>query len=144
MLRSTRERIVQAVIYEAVALALVTPAYSWAMGVTAGNSFATMVLVSMGVMIWSTIYNAVFDRALLRWSGRAAHQRTRIDRAFHALLNEAMITLFAVPIIFVMSGKGWWAALVADIGFTAAYVVYTYLFHLIYDRVRPIAAGERD
>jgi uncharacterized membrane protein len=111
------------------------------MGVAVGNSLVTMVLVSLGVMSWSTIYNTVFDRALLKWNGRAAHQRTWGERAFHALLNEAMITLFAVPIIFVMSGKGWWAAFVADIGFTVAYVVYTYVFHLIYDRLRPIATG---
>ncbi|HEX7776109.1 MAG TPA: PACE efflux transporter [Parvibaculum sp.] len=144
MLRSTPERILQAAIYEAVGLALVTPAYAWAMGVTAGNSLATMTLVSVGVMIWSTIYNTVFDRALLRWTGRMAHERTWVHRALHAVLNEAIITLFAVPIIFIMSGRGWLAAFAADIGFTAAYVVYTYVFHLIYDRLRPIATGAQN
>ncbi len=142
MLRSARERILQAAIYEVLALTLVTPAYAWAMGVSVGNSFITMALVSLGVMAWSSIYNAIYDRIHLRFTGRMAHERRWAGRALHAVLMEASITIFAVPIIFVMSGRGWLAALAADIGFTAAYIVYTYLFHLFYDRYRPVPGGE--
>jgi uncharacterized membrane protein len=141
MLRSARERILQAAIYEALGLTLVTPAYAWAMGVSVGNSFITMALVSLGVMAWSSIYNAIYDRIYLRQTGRMAHERRWAERALHAALLEASITIFAVPIIFLMSGKGWLAALAADIGFTFVYVIYTYLFHLVYDRVRPVSAA---
>ena len=138
MLRSPRERVIQAVIYEALGLAILTPAYGFAMGLPLDNSLVTMALISGIVIVWSPVYNTVFDRLLLRWRGLLAHQKTRAQRALHALLYEATITTFAVPIIAFMSSMGWWMAFVADIGFTIVYLCYTYLFHAIYDRLRPV------
>ncbi|HUD52735.1 PACE efflux transporter [Parvibaculum sp.] len=140
MLRSTKERVFQAVLYEAIGLALLTPAYSFAMGLPLDNSFITMAWISTVVVVWSAIYNAVFDRLLLRWTGRPAHLKTFRIRLLHSALYEASITIFAVPIIAFMSGEGWFVAFIADLGFTAVYFGYTYLFHLVYDRVRPVRA----
>lgn len=138
MLRSPRERLFQAVLYEAIGLAILTPAYGFAMGVSAGNSFVTMALISGLVILWSPIYNGAFDRLMLSRTGLPAHRKTTALRVLHAALYEVSITSFAVPIIAFMSGKGWWMALAADIGFTAIYFAYTYLFYLAYDRLRPL------
>lgn len=140
MLRSPRERLFQAVLYEAIGLAILTPAYGLAMGLPLGNSFITMALISGLVILWSSVYNGAFDRLMLRRTGRLAHQKTTAIRILHAALYEVSITSFAVPIIAFMSGKGWWVALAADIGFTAVYFAYTYLFYLTYDRLRPLRA----
>lgn len=137
-LRSVRERIIQAAIYEAVGLAIVTPIYGHAMDVSAANSFVTMAAISIAVMLWSSVYNDIYDRAYLRLTGRAAHERNTLERIAHALILEATITVFAVPIICFMSGASLWTAFMADIVFTMGYAVYTYIFHLIYDRVRPV------
>jgi uncharacterized membrane protein len=137
-LRSFRERLVQAAIYEAVGLAIVTPVYGYAMDVTVTNSLVTMAAISIAVMVWSSIYNSLYDRAYLHLTGRAAHERNTLERIVHALILEATITVFAVPIICIMSGASRWTAFMADIAFTMGYAVYTYIFHLIYDRVRPV------
>ena len=138
MLRSTRERIFQAVLYEAIGLALLTPAYSFALGLPLDNSFLTMAMVSGVVVMWSAIFNSVFDRIVLRMTGLAADRKTQRLRILHAVFYETSITIFAVPIIAFMSGQGWLVAFLADLGFTVLYLVYTYVFHLVYDRVRPL------
>lgn len=138
MLRSPRERLLQAVLYEAIGLAILTPAYGYAMGLPLGNSFVTMALISGVVIVWAPTYNAIFDRLMLRWSGRLAHQKTVALRILHAGLYEVTISFFAVPIIAYMSGMGWWVAIIADIGFTIVYFAYTYVFYLIYDWLRPV------
>ncbi|MGB5950390.1 MAG: PACE efflux transporter [Parvibaculum sp.] len=138
MLRSPRERLLQAVLYEAIGLAILTPAYGYAMGLPLGNSFVTMALISGIVIVWAPTYNAIFDRLMLRWSGRLAHQKTVALRILHAGLYEVTISFFAVPIIAYMSGMGWWVAIIADIGFTIVYFAYTYVFYLIYDWLRPV------
>lgn len=138
MQRSALERFIQAIIYEVVAIIFLTPVYSFALDLPWGNSFATMAMISVAVIIWVAIYNTIFDRLMFRWSGRLAHQKTQMLRVFHAVLYEVTVTFIAVPIIIVMSGKSFWIALAADIGFSFIFAVYTYIFYLIYDTLRPV------
>lgn len=138
MQRSVRERIVQSVLYEVIALVGLTPVYAWALDLPLDNSFVTMGMISLAVIVWVAIYNAVFDRLMYRWSGRLAHQKTQSLRVFHAVLYEVSVTFIAVPIILLMSGKSLWIALAADIGFSFIFAVYTYVFYLIYDTLRPV------
>jgi uncharacterized membrane protein len=140
MQRSVRERIVQSVLYEVIALVGLTPVYAWALDLPLDNSFVTMGMISLAVIVWVAIYNAVFDRLMYRWSGRLAHQKTQSLRVFHAVLYEVSVTFIAVPIILIMSGKSLWIALAADIGFSFIFAVYTYVFYLIYDTLRPVRA----
>ena len=67
MLRSPRERVIQAVIYEALGLAILTPAYGFAMGLPLDNSLVTMALISGIVIVWSP---GAFSR--IRRRGRSA------------------------------------------------------------------------
>ena len=85
--RSARERFAQAVLYEVIALVLLTPVYSFALDLPMDNSFATMLMISVAVVIWVWIYNTIFDRVI------------------------SMI-----------------------------FAIYTYVFYLIYDRLRPVRA----
>jgi uncharacterized membrane protein len=138
--RSARERFAQAVLYEVIALVLLTPVYSFALDLPMDNSFATMLMISVAVVIWVWIYNTIFDRVMLAKTGRLAHDKTTRLRILHAGLYELTVTFIAVPIILVMSGKPIWVALLADIGFSMIFAIYTYVFYLIYDRLRPVRA----
>jgi uncharacterized membrane protein len=141
MQRSALERFVQALIYEVVAVVFLTPVYSYALNLPMDNSFVTMGMISLAVIVWAAIYNTIFDKLMFRWSGRLAHQKTQWLRILHAGLYEVTVTFIAVPIIIVMSGKSWWVALIADIGFSFIFAAYTYVFHLTYDRFRPVRAA---
>ena len=138
MQRSAKERFVQAVLYEIIALVLLTPVYSFALDLPMDNSFETLAMISLAVIIWVWIYNTIFDRMMYARLGLLAHEKTPRIRLFHAALYEVTITFIAVPIILYMSGKPVWVALLADIAFSFVFASYTYVFYLIYDRLRPV------
>jgi uncharacterized membrane protein len=56
----------------------------------------------------------------------------------HAIGLEATSVLATWPLIVMVAHLGWWEALLADIGLTLAYALYGYLFHLVFDRLRPV------
>ena len=133
MQRSTSERLFQAVLYELIAIAFLTPVYSWAFDMPLDNSLATMAITSLAVI-------TIFDRVMYARTGRLAHDKTAGLRFLHATLLEVTITFIAVPIIMLMSGVSIWIALLADILFSLIFAVYTYVFYYIYDRLRPVRA----
>ncbi|MGV8996950.1 MAG: PACE efflux transporter [Parvibaculaceae bacterium] len=137
--RSRRERLFQAVLYEIIALVVLTPVYSYALDLPFGNSLATMAMISLAVIVWVYIFNMIFDRAMYARTGLLAHEKTHRLRLLHTALFEVSVTLIAVPVILFMSGKPVWVALLADIGFSCVFAAYTYVFYLVYDRLRPVA-----
>jgi uncharacterized membrane protein len=46
-----------------------------------------------------------------------------------------------LPIMLWLGGFSLREALLATAGLTAVYTAYAYAFHLVYDRLRPVAAG---
>lgn len=138
MQRSLPERLFQAVLYEVIAIAFLTPVYSWAFDMPFDNSLGTMAMISLGVIIWAAIYNTIFDRVMFARTGRLAHDKTTGLRLLHATLLEVTITFIAVPIIMIMSDASIWVALLADIAFSVLFAIYTYVFYFIYDRLRPV------
>ncbi len=128
----------QAVLYEVIALVFLTPVYSYVLNLPLDNSFATMLMISLAVIVWVYIYNMIFDRAMYARWGLLAHEKTQSLRLLHTVLYELSVTFIAVPVILVMSGKPFLVALLADIGFSFIFAVYTYVFYLVYDRLRPV------
>ena len=51
---------------------------------------------------------------------------------------EATAVIVTCPLIVALTTLGWLEALVTDIGLTLTYALYGYLFHLGFDRLRPI------
>jgi uncharacterized membrane protein len=141
MQRPPLERLLQAVLYEVIAIAFLTPVYSWAFDMPLDNSVLTMAMTSIGVVAWAAVYNALFDRIMYARTGRLAHDKTTGLRVLHAVLLEITITFIAVPIIMLMSGALIWIALAADIALSGIFAIYTYIFYFIYDRLRPLRPG---
>jgi uncharacterized membrane protein len=56
----------------------------------------------------------------------------------HAVLHEATAIVVTCPVIFAMTPLGWADALLADLGLTLVYAAYAYVFHLGFDRLRPV------
>lgn len=142
-LRSFRERVIQTLCYEAGGLLLVAPAYALIMGRGGAESFGLMAALSVAVMLWSPIHNTVFDWLDLRLTGRLASDRPHGLRMVHAASHEATTVVVTLPVLIWMGGHGLWGALMVDAALTLAYSAYAYLFHLAYDRLRPVAAPAR-
>ena len=138
MLRSKRERVIQTLSYEAGGLAIATPLYMAVFGVNVWGSAGLMIALSVAVLIWTPIYNTVFDRLDLRFAQRIASDRPMLWRVVHAIGLEATTVFFTVPVVMLVGGHGFVEALIVDIALTLVYTIYGFLFHLAYDRARPV------
>lgn len=140
-LRSGRERLLQTLAYEAGGLLLVTPLFAQASASGLGDSFVLLAILSVVVMGWAAVFNTAVDRLEAQHRRRSACQRPPSARLAHALALEGGAVLLTWPIIHAFSDLSWWASLGADLALTAAYAVYGYAFHLVFDRLRPISAA---
>ncbi len=140
-LRSRRERLIQTLCFEALGLAIVSPLFAQFVGGTSAESLLVLAVLSVAVMGWSALYNTAFDWVELRCTGRLASYRPHRLRLVHSVGLELTAALLTWPLIVALTPLGWLESLAADIGLTLAYTVYGYLFHLGFDRLRPVRAG---
>lgn len=137
-LRSLRERIVQTLTFEVLGLLIVAPLCAYLTGRDLSQTALLVAVVAALVMVWMLAYNAVFDRIEWRLTARPASDRPHRLRLLHAALQEIGSMVLTVPAIALIGGHGFWAALAVDLGLTAFYTVYAYLFYLAWDRMRPL------
>lgn len=137
-LRSPRERMIQTISYEVGGLCLSVPLVALLGGGTTGEAFWLMLALSAAVLVWSPVHNTVFDWVDLRLSGRLASDRPQRWRLVHAASHEATTVVVTLPILIWLGGFNFWEALLADLGLTLLYAAYAYVFHLVYDWLRPV------
>jgi uncharacterized membrane protein len=140
-LRSTRERVIQTISYEIGGLCLSVPLYAIFGNGSTGEAFTLMLALAVAVLIWSPIHNTLFDWADYRLSGRLASDRPQGWRVVHAVSHEATTLVVTMPILMTLGGLGFWAALLVDLGLTLLYTAYAFVFHNVYDRLRPVRPG---
>jgi uncharacterized membrane protein len=137
-LRGARERVIQSLWFEGVGIALVAPLYGLLAGASMRESTALLAALSLAAMLWSACFNTAFDRLEARWARRCASDRPQRWRIAHAVLHEATAVVVTWPIVVALTDLGWVGALAADVLLTLAYALYAYLFHLAFDRLRPV------
>jgi uncharacterized membrane protein len=103
-----------------------------------------MVVLSAAVMIWSSVHNTVFDIIDLRVNGRVASDRTRSLRIFHAISHEVTAVAVTLPLLVWLGGHSIGDALIVNLWLTALYAAYAFVFHLQYDRLRPVIPLDRN
>jgi uncharacterized membrane protein len=138
-LRSGRERILQAVTFELSGLAIVVPIHALLSDARADASALLVASLAVIVALWSPLFNAVFDRIDLALSGRLASDRPHRLRLVHAAMLELSALGVTVPVVMHLGGYGFRDALFFDMALTVFYTLYAYVFHLAYDRLRPVA-----
>ena len=141
-IRSWRERAIQTLACEFGGLLVVAPIWHFATGASATESVTLLVCLSVAVMLWMAVYNTAFDLVEAHATGRVASDRPQRWRVVHAIGLEATSVLATWPLIVMVAHLGWLEALLADIGLTIAYAIYGYLFHLAFDRLRPVQTRE--
>lgn len=140
-IRSTRERIIQVLCYEAGGLLVMAPMFSIAAGEGMTESYVLMAALSCGAMIWAGVFNTVYDLIEHRVTGRFASDRPHHWRLTHALTFEATQVIISCPLIYLLTNMSWLEALVADFALTGAYAAYGYVFHWAFDLLRPVAVA---
>lgn len=140
-MRSTADRIRHTISFEVIALALVIPLGAWVFHMPASDIGVVSVVSATIAMFWNHAYNLAFDH-VLRWM-TGSTQKSLALRIGHAVLFEAGILAALLPFIAYYLGIGLWQAFVMDIGFSAFYMAYAFVFNWAYDLVFPTPAEEQ-
>ncbi|MEY4750671.1 MAG: hypothetical protein RIQ60_2885 [Pseudomonadota bacterium] len=133
-------RVVQAVLFEIGGLAVVTPVLTWAFGSSGASSLLLALALSATALAWNYVFNTAFER----WEAAQARRgRSLRRRLVHGLGFEGGLLLITVPLIAAWLHIGWLQALLADIGLTLFFMLYTVVFTWLFDRVLGLPASAR-
>jgi uncharacterized membrane protein len=134
-MRTTRDRLRHAIVFELVALVVVTPLGGLVFDVPMGH-FGVIAVVSATIaMVWNYSFNLGFDHAMLQLF--ADVQKTLLVRIIHAALFEIGLLFLLVPFIAWYLEVSLWHAFIMDIALAGFYMVYAFGFNWCYDVVFP-------
>ena len=125
-------RIVQAVLYEVIAVAAVGPALALLFDEPMASTIGLAVLMSTVALVWNYVFNGWFER----WeSSRETKGRSFTRRMMHGLGFEGGLVVMLVPVMAYWLDTSLLNAFVADIGVLAFFFVYAVVFTWAFDRI---------
>ncbi len=131
-------RVLQALLYEAIAIAIVAPVLAWVFDHPPLSSLALTLLTSLVALSWNYVYNALFER----WEARQPVKgRSPARRLAHSAGFELGLVVMLVPLLAWWLDVTLWAAFVADLGLMAFFFFYTMAFTWGFDRVFGLPAS---
>jgi uncharacterized membrane protein len=128
----TARRVVQAVLYELIAVAFVGPAMALLFTQPVGSTLALAAFMSAVALAWNYGFNLLFER----WEARqAAKGRTIWRRLAHGALFEGGLVVTLVPVMAYWLDTTLIKAFMADLGILAFFFVYAVVFTWAFDRI---------
>ena len=125
-------RVVQAALYESIAIAVVTPTLALAFSHPPGSAFVLSAVMSSIALAWNYIFNSLFER----WEARQTVKgRSAMRRFVHGLGFEGGLAIILAPVMAYWLDISLWAAFVADLGLLAFFFFYTVGFTWAFDRI---------
>ncbi|MFZ0790478.1 MAG: PACE efflux transporter [Chromatiaceae bacterium] len=132
-------RVVQAVLYEVIAVAFLGPALSLTFAQPLVSTLSLAILMSAVALAWSYAFNSLFER----WESRQqVGGRSPQRRLIHALGFEGGLVILLVPPMAEWLHISLLQAFLADIGTLVVFFVYSVAFTWLFDRLfgLPISA----
>lgn len=131
-LSSRARRVLQAILYEGLAISAVVPAVAYLFDHPLDSTIVLSVIMSTIALIWNYIFNALFER----WESRqVSKDRTLTRRLTHGIGFEGGLALILIPFMAVWLKVSLLDALVADLAIVAFFFVYTMSFTWAFDKV---------
>jgi len=125
-------RILQAVLYEVGAIAMVGPVLGFAFGKPASSSFLLALVLSTIALCWNYVFNAAFER----WeSKQAVKGRSFARRLAHGAGFEGGLTFILVPVMAVWLDTSFLTAFVTNLGLLAFFFLYAIGYTWAFDKV---------
>ena len=133
-------RVLYVALYELIAIGVVT----LALGLLTEHGWGSSGGLAVGSSLIAVLWNLVFNHFFERWERRQPTRgRSPARRVAHAIGFEGGLLLWLVPFIAWWLGVSLWQALVADLALLLFFLVYTFGFTWLFDRLfgLPASAG---
>ena len=131
-MQGIKRRVVYVALYEAIAIVVASFGFSAATGADLQQSGVLSVMASTVAVLWNLAFNWLFERWEVRQIKRGRNLRRRLA---HAIGFEGGLIAFLVPLIAWWLDVSLWRALVMDLGLVVFFLVYTFVFAWVFDRV---------
>lgn len=134
-MRTPKDRVRQAVLFEGIGLLLSIPLAAISFGFDLGKTSILGIVGATMATLWNYVFNLGFDHLLKRRYGST--RKSLKARFIHAISFELGLMLAFLPVISWWMGIGLIEALIVDIAFVVFYLVYAFIFTWCYDTVFP-------
>jgi len=136
----TLRRVIYATSFEAGGIALSTVLLLLMADTSTAGSFVFSVLASTVAMLWNLIFNALFES----WERRQTVKgRSFARRTAHALLFESGLVCLLLPLTARWFAVPLLVALAYEAALILAFLIYTWVFTLAFDRLFGLPASAR-
>lgn len=133
-------RVLQAILYEVIAIAAVGPALSFAFDEPPTSTFALAVVLSTIALTWNYAFNWIFER----WeSGQVVRGRSFGRRLAHGAGFEGGLAIILIPVMSLWLDIPPLTAFVANLALLVFFFVYAIAFTWAFDRVFGLPASAR-
>jgi len=130
-------RVIYVTIYEIVAI-IASSLLFVVIGQQPGESGVMAVVASAVAVIWNVSFNSAFEW----WEARQSVKGRSIGRRVaHAIGFEGGLALILVPVMAWWFGVTLWQALAMEAALLVFFLVYTYLFNWVFDRLFGLPAS---
>ncbi|AOK27296.1 PACE efflux transporter [Burkholderia ubonensis] len=134
-------KITQAILYEAIAIACISPAIAALFGEGLVYSGALSATMSAIALLWNMVYNTLFER----WEAtRVQRTRTLGRRIIHACGFEGGLIFILVPVVAWWLDISWFDAFLVDLGLFAFFFCYAFVFQWAFDRVFDVPVATKE
>ncbi|MFN5256337.1 MAG: PACE efflux transporter [Limnohabitans sp.] len=136
---STR-RVLQALLYEAIAIAVVGPVLSLAFDKSPTSTFGLAVVLSTVALTWNYVFNWIFER----WESRqSVRGRSFARRLAHGAGFEGGLVILLLPVMSLWLDISLLTAFLANLGLLVFFFFYAIAFTWCFDRVFGLPASAR-
>ncbi|MCL1138980.1 PACE efflux transporter [Shewanella pneumatophori] len=127
-----KDRVIHAILFEAIALAIIVPAASLFSGKQASSMLAVGVGLSLYTVVWNYFYNIWFDKQF----GADRANRTLKTRIGHTFGFEGGIIFITVPVVAWFLEITLLQSLALEAAFLIFFFFYVIAFNWCYDNIR--------
>ena len=136
-LQGPKRRILYVGLYETIAI-IVSSLIFMAIGQKASDSGVMAVAASVIAICWNLTFNHLFEK----WESRQSVKgRSVLRRVVHAVGFEGGIAAMLIPLMAWWFDISLWEAAVMEAGLLVFYMVYTFAFNWVFDRIFGLPAS---
>ncbi|WP_295953454.1 PACE efflux transporter [Rhodoferax sp.] len=137
-MQGIKRKIVYVGLYEGFAIVAATLGLAGMSGHSVQNAGMVAVATSAIAVVWNLVFNMLFER----WEARqTVRGRSVARRVAHAIGFEGGLTVFFVPLMAWWFDTTLWRALLLDMGLLVFFLLYTFVFNWVFDRVFGLPAA---